>query len=146
VAAVTNRSAAEGVALVPQVDARGRTLPAIAAGSFPQEIAASADGHARRTAAGDEAGVGVHPHGEPAEPPSVPSHRVDPEGEARPMARRRAARARRDGARVAARLDRLAGEARAGRGVRTRTPGCGSRTSRWGGGIRRDGRPGQVRS
>jgi methylmalonyl-CoA mutase N-terminal domain/subunit len=54
----------------------------------------------------------VNTHVDPPEPAPLRIHQIDPEVEARQVARLREVRARRDGARVEALLDRLAREAR----------------------------------
>jgi methylmalonyl-CoA mutase N-terminal domain/subunit len=56
--------------------------------------------------------IGVNRFTEPGEPPPLEIHRVDAEVEARQQARLAQTRRGRDGARVAALLERLAAEAR----------------------------------
>jgi len=90
----------------------GGTIRAIEEGYFQREIADNAYEIARRKASGEQRVIGVNVHVEPHEPPSIPIHRIDPAVEARQVASVRAVRARRDGPRVAALLDRLAAEAR----------------------------------
>ncbi len=111
VEALTNRLEAEVGAILRTVDALGGTVKAIEEGYFQREIADSAYEFARRKAAGAEPVIGVNKFVEPPEPNAVAVHKVDPAVEARQVARVRAVRARRDGARVAALLDRLAREA-----------------------------------
>jgi methylmalonyl-CoA mutase N-terminal domain/subunit len=98
--------------LLAQVDALGGTVKAIEEGWFQREIAESAYAHARRRASGEHVVIGVNKYVEPPEPVGFELHRVDPDVERRQVARLRAVRARRDAARVAALLDRLAEEAR----------------------------------
>jgi len=111
VEALTNRIEAEVLAILRKVDAMGGTIRAIEEGYFQHEIADNAYEIARRKASGEQPVIGVNTHVEPFEPPPIPIHRVDPAVEARQIAAVRAVRARRDGPRVAALLDRLAAEA-----------------------------------
>src|SRR5581483_1480053 len=110
--ALTNRIEAEVFAILRRVDAMGGAVRAIEDGYFQREIADHAYTIAQRKASGDQRVIGVNVHVEPPEPLPVPIHRVDPAVEARQVAAVRAVRARRDSARVAALLDRLAVEAR----------------------------------
>jgi methylmalonyl-CoA mutase N-terminal domain/subunit len=112
VEALTDRIEAEAFRVLETVDAMGGTIRAIEEGWFQREIADSAYDHARRRASGEAAVVGVNLFAEPAEPPAIPIHKVDPDVERRQVARTRAVRERRDGARVEALLDRLEAEAR----------------------------------
>lgn len=112
VEALTNRIEAEVLATLEKVDGMGGTIRAIEAGYFQREIAESAYATARRRASGEQPVIGVNRHVEPAAPPAIEIHRIDPEVEARQVAQVRAVRARRDGARVAALLERLEREAR----------------------------------
>ena len=89
----------------------GRDDSAIEEGYFQREIADTAYEFARRKASGEQPVIGVNTHVEPYEPPPIPIHRVDAAVEARQVAAVKAVRARRDGPRVAALLDRLAAEA-----------------------------------
>src|SRR5213080_1134304 len=111
VESLTNEIEAAVLAILKKVDALGGTVKAIETGWFQREIADSAYEHARRRASGELPVIGVNKFVEPAEPGAVEIHRVDPAVEARQIARLRATRARRDNARVAALLDRLAREA-----------------------------------
>ena len=111
VESLTNRIEAEVFAILGKVDALGGTVKAIEDGWFQREIADSAYEHARRKASGEQPVVGVNTFVEPAGADAPEIHRVAPETEARQVARVREARARRDGATVAALLDRLAREA-----------------------------------
>jgi methylmalonyl-CoA mutase N-terminal domain/subunit len=112
VEALTNRIEAEVMAILAKVDAMGGTVRAIEEGWFQREIADHAYAIAQRRASGEQRVIGVNVHVEPAAPPPIPIHKVDPAVEARQVAAVRAVRARRDGARVAALLERLAEEAR----------------------------------
>jgi methylmalonyl-CoA mutase cobalamin-binding domain/chain len=112
VEALTNRIEAEVFALLRKVDELGGTLRAIEEGWFQRAIADHAYEIAKRRASGEQPVIGVNVHVEPAAPPPIPIHRVDPAVEARQVAAVRAVRARRDGPRVAELLDRLAAEAR----------------------------------
>ncbi len=112
VEALTNRIEAKVFAILEKVDALGGTIRAIESGYPQREIADSAYDFARRKAAGEQPVIGVNKHVEPSAPADFPIHRVDPEVEARQVARLQAVRRRRDNARVAALLDRLEREAR----------------------------------
>jgi methylmalonyl-CoA mutase N-terminal domain/subunit len=110
--ALTNRLEAEARAILAKVNEMGGAVRAIEAGYFQREIADTAYRSARARAAGELPVVGVNQFVEPSEPAPIEIHRVDPAVEARQIARLRGVRARRDAARVAALLDRLAQEAR----------------------------------
>jgi methylmalonyl-CoA mutase N-terminal domain/subunit len=111
VESLTNRIEEEVAAILKKVDALGGTVRAIEAGWFQREIADSAYEHARRRASGEQPVIGINKFVEPPEPGAVEVHRIAADVEARQIARLRATRARRDDARVAALLDRLAREA-----------------------------------
>ncbi|HSE92272.1 MAG TPA: methylmalonyl-CoA mutase family protein [Methylomirabilota bacterium] len=99
--------------ILAKVDVLGGTVKAIEEGWFQREIAESAYDDARRRASGERTVVGVNRHAEPGAPPAdLEIHRVHPEVEARQITHVRQVRAGRDGARVAALLDRLEREAR----------------------------------
>ena len=112
VEALTSDIEREVLAILARVDAMGGTIRAIEEGWFQREIAESAYQFARRKAAGEQVVIGVNRHVEPPEPSPVEIHRVDPEVEARQVARVLAVRRRRDGARVEALLERLVAVAR----------------------------------
>ncbi|MEK7715180.1 MAG: methylmalonyl-CoA mutase family protein, partial [candidate division NC10 bacterium] len=111
VEALTNRIEAEVGEILGTVDALGGAVKAIEEGYFQREIAESAFEFARRKASGAEPVIGVNKFVEPPEPNAVPVHQVGPEVEARQIGHLRAVRAKRDGARVAVLLERLAREA-----------------------------------
>ncbi|HEY7648628.1 MAG TPA: methylmalonyl-CoA mutase family protein, partial [Methylomirabilota bacterium] len=112
VESLTNEFEAAVMKILAHVDALGGTVRAIEEGWFQREIAESAYGTARAKAAGEHVVIGVNKQVEPPEPAAFEIHRVDADVEARQVARLRAVRARRDGARVSALLDRLEREAR----------------------------------
>jgi methylmalonyl-CoA mutase N-terminal domain/subunit len=112
VESLTNEVDAAVTAILRRVDEMGGTIAAIEEGWFQREIADSAYATARRRASGELPLIGVNKHREPPEPSPVEIHRVHPEVEARQVARLQQTRRGRDGARVAALLDRLAAEAR----------------------------------
>ncbi len=112
VEALTNRIEQEVLAILGKVDALGGTIKAIEEGWFQREIADSAYDFARRKASGEQPVIGVNRFTEPGEPPPLEIHRVDAEVEARQQARLVQTRRGRDGARVAALLERLEAEAR----------------------------------
>jgi methylmalonyl-CoA mutase N-terminal domain/subunit len=111
VEALTNRFETAVSAILAKVDALGGTVKALEDGYFQREIADSAWEEARARASGERVVVGVNRYVEPPQAASFEIHRVDPEVEARQVASLRAVRARRDGRRVAALLDRLRAEA-----------------------------------
>jgi methylmalonyl-CoA mutase N-terminal domain/subunit len=113
VEALTGQFEAAVVEILAKVDAMGGTVRALEEGWFQREIADSAYETARRRASGEQVVIGVNRHVEPAEASGgIEIHRVDPAVEARQVARLRAIRARRDGARVASLLDELERRAR----------------------------------
>jgi methylmalonyl-CoA mutase cobalamin-binding domain/chain len=112
VESLTNQIEAKVVELLAKVDAMGGTIKAIEEGWFQREIADSAYETARRRASGEQPLIGVNMFAEPPAPVPVPIHKVAADVETRQVASVRAVRARRDGARVAALLERLAAEAR----------------------------------
>jgi methylmalonyl-CoA mutase cobalamin-binding domain/chain len=109
---LTNQFESAVLEILAKVDALGGTVRAIEEGWFQREIADSAYATARARAAGEQVVIGINQHVEPPEPAGFEIHRVDAEVEARQVAQLRAVRARRDGALVAALLDRLETEAR----------------------------------
>ena len=112
VEALTNEIEGRVFDILARVDGMGGTIKAIEEGYFQHEIADSAYDTARRRASGDQPLIGVNRFVEPAAPVPVPIHKVDAAVEARQVARLREVRHRRDGARVAALLDRLEAEAK----------------------------------
>jgi methylmalonyl-CoA mutase N-terminal domain/subunit len=112
VEALTNELEAAVWAILDKVEALGGSVKAIESGYFQREIADSAYETARRRASGEQPVIGVNKHVEPSESPGIEIHKISAEVEARQIARLAAARGRRDGARVAALLDRLEREAR----------------------------------
>jgi methylmalonyl-CoA mutase N-terminal domain/subunit len=112
VEALTNQFEAAVFDILRQVDAMGGTVRAIEEGWFQREIAESAWQEAQRRASGEQVVIGVNAYVEPVDASGVDIHKVDPEVERRQVERLREVRRRRDGARVAALLDRLATEAR----------------------------------
>jgi methylmalonyl-CoA mutase N-terminal domain/subunit len=112
VEALTSQIEAEVLRILARVDDLGGTVRAIETGFFQREIADSAYAFAREKASGERPVIGVNRFADPPEPEAVEIHRVDPSVEARQVARLREVRARRDGARVAALLGELEGQAR----------------------------------
>jgi methylmalonyl-CoA mutase N-terminal domain/subunit len=112
VEALTNRIEAEVFAILRKVDEMGGTVRAIEQAYFQREIADSAYDFARRKASGERVVIGVNRYVEPDETTKLEIHKVDPDVEARQVARLREVRRQRDGARVQALLDRLADAAR----------------------------------
>src|SRR5216684_2558531 len=112
VEALTNRVEAEVLRILAKVDAMGGTIKAIEEGFFQHEIADSAYDFARRKAAGEQPVIGVNTLVEPAAPPPLPIHKVDPAVEARQIAGLKEVRRRRDQALVGRLMDRLEREAR----------------------------------
>jgi methylmalonyl-CoA mutase cobalamin-binding domain/chain len=112
VEALTNEFEAAVFDILGKVDAMGGTVRAIEEGWFQREIAESAWQEAQRRASGEQVVIGVNAHVEPVDASGIEIHKVDPAVERRQVERLREVRRRRDGARVAALLDRLAAEAR----------------------------------
>jgi methylmalonyl-CoA mutase N-terminal domain/subunit len=109
---LTNQIEAEVWKILAKVDELGGAVKAIEEGWFQREVADSAYDFARRKAAGEQTVIGVNKHVEPAATAGIDIHRVAADVEARQVTRLRDVRRRRDGATVAALLDRLATEAR----------------------------------
>ena len=112
VEALTNQIEAKVFEILGKVDAMGGTIKAIETGWFQREIADSAYATARRRASGEQPLIGVNMFAEPPAPVPVPIHKVSADVEMRQIACVKAVRARRDGARVQALLERLADTAR----------------------------------
>ncbi|MGH7324336.1 MAG: methylmalonyl-CoA mutase family protein, partial [Candidatus Rokuibacteriota bacterium] len=112
VEALTNEFQRAVMEILGKIDAMGGTVQAVEDGWFQREIAESAYAAARRRGSGEQTVIGVNKHVEPSEPATFEIHRIAADVEARQVANLRAVRARRDGARVAALLDRLDVEAR----------------------------------
>jgi len=112
VEALTNQIEAEVFAILRKVEEMGGTIRAIEQAYFQREIADSAYDFARRKASGERVVIGVNRYVEPDETAKLEIHKVDPDVEARQVARLREVRRQRDGARVQSLLDRLADEAR----------------------------------
>ena len=112
VEALTNEIERRVFEILAKVDALGGTIKAVEEGYFQREIADSAYDTARRRASGDQPLIGVNRFVEPAAPVPVPIHKVDAAVETRQVAQLQAVRRRRDGAQVAALLDRLEAEAK----------------------------------
>ena len=107
VEALTNQMEAKVFEIIDQVDKMGGAIQAIEAGYFQRALAESAYEFARRKASGEIKAVGINTHVDEEADFPVEIHRVDPEVEARQIARLQAVRQRRDNKRVEALLDEL---------------------------------------
>src|SRR5712691_6883244 len=105
---LTNEMERRCYAIMEKVERMGGTVKAIEEGFFQREIADTAYQTLRKRASGELTVVGVNRYVDPQKKEEIEIHRVSPDVEARQIARLRATRARRDNARVAALLDRLA--------------------------------------
>src|SRR5499433_1887733 len=99
-------------AILENVEAMGGTVKAIEDGYFQRDIAETAYQTSRKRATGELPWIGVNRNVDPPKKEEIEIHKIDPATEERQMARTRDVRARRNGAKVAALLDRLETEAR----------------------------------
>src|SRR6266566_5823562 len=93
--------------ILAKVDRMGGAINAIEQGYFQREIAESAYRSAQRKASGEQVVVGLNKFADDSDKAGIEIHRVDPEVEARQIARLKATRNRRDNERVTQLLDRL---------------------------------------
>ena len=107
VEALTNQFQSAVYEILARVDAMGGAVKAIEEGYFQREIADSAYRTARRKASGEQVVIGVNKFIEDPALSQIEIHRVDPDAEARQVARLQASRERRDNREVAELLDRL---------------------------------------
>jgi methylmalonyl-CoA mutase cobalamin-binding domain/chain len=98
--------------ILAKIDRIGGTINAIEQGYFQREIAESAYKAARRKASGEQVVVGSNKFVDHSDTAAIEVHRVNPEVEARQIARLRATRNRRNSERVKQLLDRLEQDAR----------------------------------
>jgi len=108
---LTEEIARDAEKLMARIEALGGVLAAIESGFIQREIHQSAYRQQQAIEAGESVVVGVNRY-TLDEPVPEPEFRLDPELERRQVASLNEARARRDGARVAAALDRLEAAAR----------------------------------
>src|SRR5215510_8015044 len=99
-------------AILENVEAMGGTVKAIEDGYFQRDIADTAYRTTRNRASGEQPWVGVNRFVDPAKKEEIEIHKVDPETEARQIARIKEIRRRRDGEKVAALLSQLERDAR----------------------------------
>lgn len=106
---LTNQMQAAVMEILAKIDALGGTIKAVEDGFFQREIAESAYRTARAKVTGDHVVVGVNKYKDQGESDSMPVeiHRVAADVEMRQIERLRAARARRDEARVQELMDQL---------------------------------------
>lgn len=95
-----------------KVEAMGGVVPAIEQGFFQKEISDSAYDYAKRKATGDRPVIGVNKYVDAQEDQKIEVHKLDPESEARQIARLKQTRADRDPARAKAALENLLAVAR----------------------------------
>jgi len=112
VEALTNQIAAAVTEILHKVDAMGGAIRGVEEGYFQKEIAESAYQTARQRASGEQVVIGLNKFVEEAEQAPVEIHRVDPESEARQIARLAATRARRDDCQLRGLMDELEKQAR----------------------------------
>jgi methylmalonyl-CoA mutase N-terminal domain/subunit len=111
VEALTNQMEEAVFEILTKVDEMGGTVKAIEDGFFQRGIADTAYETARKKASGEHVVVGLNKYVEDAESFPIEIHRIDPQTEARQIARLQAAREGRDNARVEQLLTRLEREA-----------------------------------
>jgi methylmalonyl-CoA mutase N-terminal domain/subunit len=109
---LTNEIEKQVFAILDQVQRMGGTVKAIEDGFFQREISETAYQTTRKRASGEQPWVGVNRYVDPPKKEEIEIHKIDPATEERQIARTREVRRRRNGARVAALLDRLDTEAR----------------------------------
>jgi methylmalonyl-CoA mutase N-terminal domain/subunit len=107
VEALTNQVEAAISEILAKVDAMGGTVKAIEDGFFQRGIADTAYATARQKSSGEHVVIGLNKFVEDSEQLPIEIHRIDPETEARQIARLKAVRARRDDTRVTQLLDKL---------------------------------------
>lgn len=90
-----------------KVEAMGGVVPAIEQGFFQKEISDTAYDYARRKASGDRPVIGVNKYVDEHEDQKIEVHKLDPESEARQIARLKQVRADRDPQRAHAALENL---------------------------------------
>jgi methylmalonyl-CoA mutase N-terminal domain/subunit len=90
-----------------RIDELGGVVAAIEQGFFQREISDSAYDYARRKASGDRPVIGVNKHVDEADGEKIETHQLDPESEARQIARLKQVREDRDPRRAEAALARL---------------------------------------
>ena len=95
-----------------KVEAMGGVVPAIEQGFFQREISDSAYDYAKRKASGDRPVIGVNKYVDAQEDQKIEVHQLDPESEARQIARLQKTRADRDPGRAKAALENLLAVAR----------------------------------
>jgi len=93
--------------ILAEVDRMGGAINAIERGYFQREIAESAYKTAQRKAAGDQVVIGSNKFVDNSDTTAIEVHHVDPEAEARQIARLNVTREKRDNERVKELLDRL---------------------------------------
>jgi methylmalonyl-CoA mutase N-terminal domain/subunit len=112
VESLTTRLEKETFAILEKVAEMGGTVKAIEEGWFQREIAETAYRTSRERASGELPFIGVNKYVEPQRKENIEIHKVDPEVEARQIARTRRVRKERDNGKVRVLLDRLLAEAR----------------------------------
>jgi methylmalonyl-CoA mutase N-terminal domain/subunit len=95
-----------------EVEAMGGVVPAIEQGFFQKEISDSAYDFAKRKASGDRPVIGVNKYVDSGEDQKIEIHQLDPESEARQIARLKQVRADRDPERATAAIENLLAVAR----------------------------------
>jgi methylmalonyl-CoA mutase N-terminal domain/subunit len=98
--------------ILTKIDRMGGTIRAIEQDYFQREIAESAYRAARRKASGEQVVIGSNKFVDDSKTTPIEVYRVDPDVEARQVARLRATRDRRDKERLGRLLDRLEQDAR----------------------------------
>src|SRR5215470_9443790 len=109
---LTSEMERQAFAVLDRVQRMGGTVKAIEEGFFQREIAETAYQTSRKRASGELPWIGVNRNVDPPKKEEIEIHKIDPATEERQIARTRDVRARRNGAKVAALLDRLETEAR----------------------------------
>ncbi len=111
-------------ALLAEIDRRGGTLAALAAGYQPDEIARAAYEFQRAVETGERVVVGLNAFAEEGAAQAPAPQRIDPEAERRQIARTRATREARDPGTASASLAALGGAARGTENLLPRIRSC----------------------
>jgi methylmalonyl-CoA mutase N-terminal domain/subunit len=111
VESLTSEIEKQVLAVLERVQRMGGTVKAIEDGFFQREIGETAYQTARKRSSGELPWIGVNRYADPPKKEGLEIHKIDPETEARQIARTQEVRHRRDSAKVSKLLDRLAEQA-----------------------------------
>jgi methylmalonyl-CoA mutase N-terminal domain/subunit len=112
VESLTKRIEDEVFAILDKVETMGGTVRAVEQGYFQKEIAETAYRTVRKKASGELPVIGVNKYVDPPRQEEIEIHNIDPEVEARQIARTKEVRRKRDARKFGVLMDRLEREAR----------------------------------